>query len=288
MCRYCILIFFVFLALFSFGQTQNVEDLKGKVSSIGNSINKGFTEKAWKKEQESWKAQIESASDITGVSASLISLNGFFNQKAKKSEISLSESKSIEELTRNLFALSSSLKKEAIGANLTDITTVLKKSIDQYDADKAKAVEAAEAKAQMKPFVDAFSGHFVKLFVDSKKARFKNSAGLECDGKKVSLLIGEEDTYRAEIKFDCGSDQAVAKDLCLELQKVVDQKVPSSYKMSRDFSQEFSASIYAKVWEFQAEKFADMAKQPTVGIGVSNEADKYTVIIRIIEPVFRR
>jgi len=288
MCRYCILIFFVFLALFSFGQTQSVEDLKGHVASIGNSINKGFAEKSWKKEGDAWKAEMEASSDVAEVSGSLVSLNLYISKKGKKSEVSLSESNTLEELTRNLYSLCENLKKEAVGANLADISAALKKAVDQYDADKAKAEAAEAAKAKMKPFVDAFGGHFSKLFEDSKKERFKNSAGLECDGKKVSLIVGEEDTHRAEIKFDCGSDKDVAKNLCLQLEAVVDSKVPSSYKMSRDFSQEFSASIYAKVWEFQAEKFADMAKQPTIAIGVSNKADSYTVIIRIIEPVFRR
>ncbi len=263
-------------------------EVKTFMEELSSSAHKGIMNKNWKQESEKHIKAIENASDAASLG---LAWNAFVAQMSdkpfKKRPELPAEYKSDKDLYMSLNAFWSGLKPDQIDGDYEDMETALKSAMQYYEKKEAEEKAQLETLAKMQPFIEGYMANLPKLLEDAKKPRFANSGDVKFGDTEVKILVGEEDTRRAEAVFDCG-DAESAKTLSSQLEKITSAAVPSTYEMSRDFSPEFAGSIYAKVWEHIGEKFADTAKQPTVTIGAKKIGSGYQVIVRVIEPVFRR
>ncbi|MBL4704959.1 MAG: hypothetical protein JKY54_10580 [Flavobacteriales bacterium] len=304
MCKYCILIFFIFLAIFSFGQTPTVNQLKTTLEEVGSSINKGYTSKSWKKEGEAWIESIGKIDDVSIFAEQVEKLIGYLGSKAFTNKPTSSASaNSIKEATERFLSVLKLIKAEAVSIDLTSSIASLEKGLASIIAKEEAELKAKEALKKMEPFISDFKNEFAKLFEDSKKGEFAASrsgsiqkkgneayyqTSLKFGESQVVIEIGEEENHRAVAQFNCSSDKKMALQFCKLLEPFLTQEVPETYKMSRDYSSEYSGSVYAYVWEHESEKFIEIAKRPTVSVGVLKSNGEYTVFVKIIEPVFKR
>lgn len=266
------------------------KELKGHVILLAHSINKGYTQKAWKKEGEAWNKTAESASDYASVAASLKSLEGFLSDKAFSKRPKLSGGTSPKEVTSDMLAFISATKPGVFSTDVKEIKEKLKNDLAAIKVKEDRKKAAEEAKAMMQPFVDGVKAELPGLFEDAKKNRFANSGTVKFSDVPVKIVTKTEDgaeMYLAQSEFNCGSEVDMAKQLCKSLEPVINQSLPDTYTKRRDFSAGFKHNIYAHVWEHQSEKFYEMATKPTVSVGVKKDGADHIVVVWVMEPIER-
>ena len=166
------------------------------------------------------------------------------------------------------------------------------------DFTAARAAKASKEKFEV--LLKDFDPAFTKLFEDAKKGSFANTKSGEMStdsdgsrmfntnvtigGKMVTLGYGEEDVMYAIMVFTCPEGEGGGKEYCAQLEASISKLVPETYKMAKDFNPDYRSSKYANIWEHTAEKFAEVAKKPSVSL----TSHSGMVVVKIMEPVFKR
>ena len=166
---------------------------------------------------------------------------------------------------------------------------------ESFDSRISKNILVSEVPDFNNQFDQIFEDAKSIGFLKTKKGEIKSlgkskfySTNNKVNGIAPQIILDEENNLRFCVRFSCRENVNLAKELCSLLENIIKHKVPKTYQRARDFSPEYAKSIYAFIWEFESEKFIEIAKKPSVSVGVLKESSNFLVEVRIMEPVFKR
>lgn len=288
-CFLCLFLVFGFISLN--GQAVLIE-VKSIAKDLGENLGKGFYQKSWKKNKDTWLTNLANASDEKTVHAMVTTLADNISEKAYNNTPLLQSEASLIVACRNLISICENAKPEF------QCKGYLEKLNNALQGAKENSL-----RNKMKPFLKDIEQNFAALIEDSRKDGFEatRKGNVKKEGKlsyfetnvtiggvQAVVAIGPEENQRFRVIFNCYGMKQAALDLCKSLEPILNIGVPNTYKKSRDFSPEYAGSIYANVWEYVSEEFIEIAKKPTVSVGVLKENGNFLVDIKIMEPVFKR
>ena len=280
------------------GQTVLTE-MKSLAKEVGEGINKGFYEKSWKKSKDTWMTNLANSSDEKSFHDLISNLANNISAKAYKNKPLLQTEVSLSVACKNLIAICENAKSDAFKLELEQMVSKLKEALRTIEENAL----LNSLRDKMKPFLKDIKENFESLLEDSKKDGFDATrkgevktegklsyfeTNLTIGGVQAVVAIGPEKNQRFRVVFNCYGMKKAALELCEALEGILNAGVPDTYKKSRDFSPEYAGSIYANVWEHVSEKFIEIAKKPTVSVGVIKENGNFLVDVKIMEPVFKR
>ena len=280
------------------GQT-GLTEVKSLAKEVGEGINKGFYEKSWKKSRDTWLTNLAISNDEKSFYDLISNLANNISSKAYKNKPVLQTEVSLSVACKNLIAICENAKSDAFMIELEQMVNKLKTALKTIEEN----VLLDSLRDKMKPFLKDIDQNFTALLEDSKKDGFDatRKGAVKKEGKlsyfETNLTIGEvqaivaigpEENQRFRVIFNCYGMKKAALELCEALEQILNAGVPDTYKKSRDFSPEYAGSVYANVWEHVSEKFVEIAKKPTVSVGVIKENGNFLVDVKIMEPVFKR
>lgn len=289
----------VSICYFSVPAQKVMGEVAALAKELGEGINKGFYEKSWKKTKDGWLELISESKNEEELYELVDKLAGNISSKAYKEQPALLSQASLSSACNNLLKICENAKKEAFNVELQEITDKLRAVLKRVE----DAALLDSLRKKMKPFLNELKQNFSTIFDDSKKGGFDatKKGELKSEGKiryfetdvtiggvRAVVAIGPEENQRFQLSFNCFSAQDAALELCKSIEPLLNAAVPETYKKSKDFSPEFAGSIYAYVWEHVSEKFVEIAKKPTISVGVIQENGNFLVNVKIMEPVFKR
>ena len=292
------LLWFVFLlSLFAPAQGQSVtEDFRDAIKEIAESLEKGFYDKSWKKEKLQWISNLDDVNGVAQFNDFVIRLDQIIIDKGYHSRPTLTKDvNALGDACENLLLICNHLLPEATKADIKQIRQKVKQICNEANL--------LFLRKEIDKFCQDFKIHFDDIFEDAKSVGFLKtkkeelntigkrqfySTNSNINGIAPQIILDEENNLRFCVRFSCKENVKLAKEMCSSLEDIIEKKVPASYQRARDFSPEFAGSVYAFVWEFVSEKFIEIAKKPTVSVGVLKESSNFLVEVRIMEPVFKR
>ncbi|MDC3337098.1 hypothetical protein OAW23_04450 [Flavobacteriales bacterium] len=277
------------------GQTAT-ESLRNAIKEIGESLEKGFYEKSWKKEKPQWLSDLASAQDAMQLNDIVLRLDQSIADKGYQSRPTLIKKvQTFVGTSENVFLICNQLVPESIAGDLKQISLHVEQICNELNL--------VILKSEIQKFSQDFNNQFDQIFEDAKSIGFLKtkkgeikslgkskfySTNSKINGIAPQIILDEENNLRFCVRFSCRENVNLAKELCSLLENIIKHKVPKTYQRARDFSPEYAKSIYAFIWEFESEKFIEIAKKPTVSVGVLKESSNFLVEVRIMEPVFKR
>jgi len=289
----CLPLICCFLALN--GQAVLAE-VKSIAKDLGENLGKGFYQKSWKKNKDTWLTNLANASDEKTVHAMITTLADNISERAYNKTPLLQPEASLVVACKNLISICENAKPEF--------------QCKGYLEKLNNALQGAEENAllislrnKMKPFLKDIGKNFAALLEDARKDGFEATrkgnvkkegklsyfeTNVTIGGMQAIVAIGPEENQRFRVIFNCYGVKQAALELCGALEPILNTGVPDTYKKSRDFSPEYAGSIYANIWEHVSEKFVEIAKKPTISVGVIQENGNFLVDVKIMEPVFKR
>ena len=290
---WCVLFLISFASVHGQSATESLRDA---IKEIGESLEKGYYEKSWKKEKPQWISDLASAQDAMQLNDFVLRLDQSITDKGYQSRPTLVKKvHTFAVASENVLLICNQLLPEAIEGDLKQISL----NVEQI----CNELNLLILKSEIQKFCQDFSSQFDKIFEDAKSIGFLKtkkgeiqslgkskfySTNSKINGIAPQIILDEENNLRFCVKFSCRENVNLAKELCSLLENIIERKVPKTYQRARDFSPEYANSIYAFIWEFESEKFIEIAKKPTVSVGVLKESSNFLVEVRIMEPVFKR
>jgi hypothetical protein len=290
--RRCFLCLFLVFGFISLNGQAVLTEVKSIAKDLGENLGKGFYQKSWKKNKDTWLTNLANASDEKTVHAMVTTLADNISEKAYNNTPLLQSEASLIVACKNLISICENAKPEF------QCKGYLEKLNNALQGAKENSL-----RNKMKPFLKDIEENFAALIEDSRKDGFEatRKGNVKKEGKlsyfetnvtiggiQAVVAIGPEENQRFRVIFNCYGMKQAALDLCKSLEPILNIGVPNTYKKSRDFSPEYAGSIYANVWEYVSEEFIEIAKKPTVSVGVLKENGNFLVDIKIMEPVFKR
>lgn len=151
----------------------------------------------------------------------------------------------------------------------------------------------------------AFSATFKTVF-EAAKTYFKSEkvgAGkditetpfvkaYDCNTKfkdaSVSRIVADEEMVcQHQVHYSAGTDKAAATALYKKIEALVIKGLPTNYHQNTTYDSRYYDS-QAMVSEYNSEVFAEVAKRPSIKMGVMQIDGTYYVEVLIMENIFRR
>ena len=101
---------------------------------------------------------------------------------------------------------------------------------------------------------------------------------------KCHVLVDEDNVYQFILFYNTSKDEKLANLIQAGIYNVINKNLPTGFKESKMFEGNFITS-FIKMFDFQAEKFADTAKRSSIELGVKKET--FEVYFSITEPLFK-
>lgn len=264
--------------------------------------------KEWKKRGAGWRTEVGKSKDVASLAKLTIEFESMISDKAK-----------MDAWTKRNTGWKGDLKGAANYAQLGDLLIEMEEGIKNESKIEAwtekreewigkitisgkESMMAVEAviidEAELSAAFDKAWGATANSFKDMKTGDGKVVDGLGtlfgCNAKfpqakstsVVQVIEDDSDNFRVMVIYDAGQYKENAQKMFDELAAILGNLIPSDYPRKDNYIPGYvDQKVY--LWDFASDNFADVAKKPSVTIGMRESNGKYAVELLIMEPVFK-
>lgn len=297
-----IAILFFFLGTVSVS-SQDISLLgKHLVTLESNISNKAYL-KTSKKEKKGWQKKcltVDSLKDLVELT------NVFVSNYNSSTGNSLFHFPDIEYLgyCNALYNLSTLIDKEDLSFNQQELKQWVEQLhvFEEQEKGRLKIINELEEQQRDKERLQAvdsiryyFENNYIKIINGAKKGSFSSIVGSDLGDKfSVSMYFGEnsqayvtvdqDDVYQFFLYYTTNKDEKLAVLIEQEIVGIVSKNLDQGFKEGKKFDGNFSNN-FIKIFDFQGQKFADTAKQPSIELGIQKKS--YNVYFSVVEPLFK-
>ncbi len=271
-------------------------------------VNVKMMEKDWKKRKSAWEAEAKKAKDVKAMSKLLMEFESLLNSKtigvdwAKRRKGWAGEMKGVSAYSAygdHLIELANAINVEAMGDAWAGRKDGWISDIKKLNKAVALSSEAVKVDAA------AFKTTFDKIWAEAKPGfaalkvgdainqgdmqMWKTNTLLPQAAGAGIVMIKEEDSdnNRYVANYDAGKYEQNAKKLVEDLVKIMDGMMPEGFARSTTYTGGYMNGT-GHIYEFQAEKFVEVGRRPSILIGARKNGEQYVVEFMVTEPVFKR
>ena len=297
---FCLLFFFSI----NFSFTQDVSGLASQILTLEQNINHKDFVKSWKKKKNNFEKECKSAKSEKDLVALLNHLISTYNSSTKSSVFIIPDLR-YDAFCNALLSLIKQFPEESLSFS--------EKSLDKWESEvnelmrieksrfekESKLNEAIKDKERLKikdSVVLLFEKNYNLILEGANKGSFENVIEKNIANNKYPVklsfgtlanchvLVDEDNVYQFILFYNTSKDEKLANLIQKEIYNIINENLPIGFKESKMFEGNFITS-FIKMFDFQAEKFADTAKHSSIELGVKKES--FEVYFSITEPLFK-
>jgi hypothetical protein len=298
---FCLLFFFNI----NFSFTQDVSGLASQILTLEQNINHKDFVKSWKKKKNNFEKECKSAISEKDLVTLLNHLISTYNSSTKSSIFIIPDLRydafcnALLSLIKQFPEESLSFSEKALDKWRSEVSELMRIEKSRFEKE-SKLNEAIKDKERLKikdSVVLLFEKNYNLILEGANKGSFEGVIEKSIANNKYPVklsfgtlarchvLVDEDDVYQFKLYYNTSKDEKLANQIQEGIYNVINKNLSIGFKESKMFEGNFVTS-FMKIFDFQAEKFADTAKHPSIELGIKK--DSFEVYFSIIEPLFKR
>ena len=298
----------IFFLLFSFllnvSFSQDVTSLSNQILTLQENINQKDFLKSWKKEKKNFEKECLNAKSDKQLIVLLNHLISTYNSSTNSAIFKIPDLR-YDAFCNVLLNLIKQFPEESLSFSKVSLVKwesavnelmVIEKVRYEKEIELKEAVENKERLIVRDSILLLFQKNYNLIFEGANRGSFntiieKNNSNkydvkLSFGGLATSyVIVDEDDVYQFKLFYNTSKDEKLANLIQEGIYNVINKNLPSGFKEGKMFEGNFVTS-FVKIFDFQADKFADTAKHP--GIELGTKKDSFEVYFSITEPLFKR
>ena len=297
---FCLLFFFCI----NFSFTQDVSGLANQILTLEQNINHKDFVKSWKKKKNNFEKECKGAKSEKVLISLLNHLIATYNSSTNSSIFIIPDIRydafcnALLNLIKQFPEENLSYSEKSLGKWESEVNELMR--IEKLRLEKeSKFNEAVKDKERLKvkdSVVLLFEKNYNLILEGANKGSFESIIGKNIVNNKYPVklsfgtlanchvLVDEDNVYQFILFYNTSKDEKLANLIQKEIYNIVNKNLPTGFNESKMFEGNFITS-FMKIFDFQAEKFADTAKHPNIELGVKKES--FEVYFSITEPLFK-